>query len=164
VRPHRWVLRDLGSANGTFVRCARTVLRPESLILLGGRRLRFRLAEAQPAEPVGSHTLAVDVRGFRGGAGGWPSLCEMGQASRGLELTLAGGDLTIGRPGRGNAIEIDDPQIAARHARVIRDSAGRWVLEALPSLNGVWAQVAAVELASVCRFQIGEQRFLFLID
>lgn len=163
VRPHRWVLRDLGSANGTFVRCSRTVLRPECLILLGGRRFRFRPAQKSP-EPAGMGTLAVDARAFRGGAGGWPSLCEMGQAADALELKLVGGDLTIGRPGRGNALEIDDPMLAERHARVILDSAGRWVLEALPSLNGVWAQVAAVELASVCRFQIGEQRFLFLID
>jgi hypothetical protein len=34
----------------------------------------------------------------------------------------------------------------------------------LPSVNGVWAQVTAVQLAGVCRFQIGEQRFLFVVD
>jgi hypothetical protein len=97
-------------------------------------------------------------------AGGWPTLVELGPAAAGLELRLAGHDLTIGRPGHGNAVEITDPLLAERHARVLCDPAGRWVLEALPSVNGVWAQVTAVQLAGVCRFQIGEQRFLFVVD
>ena len=162
ARPHRWLLRDLGSSNGTFVRCARTVLRPESLIMLGGRRFRFQPAGAGAVESAPAGTLTVDVAAVR--VGGWPHLVEMGQVAEGLELVLAGHDLTIGRLGHGNAVEIDDPLLADRHARVIRDPAGRWVLEAMPSLNGVWAQVAAVQLASVCRFQIGEQRFLFVVD
>jgi pSer/pThr/pTyr-binding forkhead associated (FHA) protein len=163
MRPHRWLLRDLGSSNGTFVRCARTVLRPESLVMLGGRRFRFQPAAAAPVgETAASGTLAVDVAAMR--SGGWPTLVELGQAAGGLELRLAGHDLTIGRPGHGNAVEIADPLLAERHARVHCDPTGRWVLEALPSVNGVWAQVTAVQLAVVCRFQIGEQRFLFVVD
>jgi len=163
VRPHRWLLRDLGSSNGTFVRCARTLLRPESLLLLGGRRFRFLPPEAEwPGGAAPAGTMAVEVAALR--MGGWPKLVETGQAAGGLELVLAGRDLTIGRPGHGNAVEIDDPLLAERHARVICDPAGRWILEALPSLNGVWAQVAAVQLAGTCRFQIGEQRFLFVAE
>lgn len=163
MRPHRWLLRDLGSSNGTFVRCARTLLRPESLVMLGGRRFRFQPVEANAVGagmPAG--TLAVDITALR--TGGWPTLVEMGQPAGGLELVLSGHDLAIGRPGHGNLVEIDDPLLADRHARVVRDPAGRWVLEALPSLNGVWAQVAAVQLAAQCRFQIGEQRFLFVVE
>lgn len=163
ARPHRWLLRDLGSSNGTFVRCARTVLRPDSLVMLGGRRFRFQPAPAASGgEAAAGCTLAVDVAAMR--PGGWPTLVELGQAAGGLELRLAGHDLTIGQPGLGNAIEIADPLLAQRHARVICDPAGRWVLEALPSVNGVWAQVMAVQLAGTCRFQIGEQRFLFVVD
>lgn len=163
MRPHRWLLRDLGSSNGTFVRCARTLLRPESLVMLGGRRFRFQAAaDGAVGDDTAAGTLAVEVAALR--LGGWPKLVEMGQAAGGLELVLAGHDLTIGRPDRGNAVEIDDPGLADRHARVIRDPAGRWVLEALPSVNGVWAQVSAVQLAAECRFQIGEQRFLFVVD
>lgn len=163
VRPHRWLLRDLGSSNGTFVRCARTVLQPESLLLLGGRRFRFLPATAAvPGEGMAAGTMAVEVAALR--TAGWPKLVETGQAAGGLELVLAGRDLTIGRSGHGSAVEIDDPLLAERHARVICDPAGRWILEALPSLNGVWAQVAAVQLAGMCRFQIGEQRFLFVVE
>ena len=168
-RPHRWLLRDLGSSNGTFVRCIRTILRPESLVMLGGRRFRFKApptATMPEGQPAG--TMAVDLASFHGGqlgqAGSWPTLVETGRSGGGMELVLAGDDLTLGRPGHGNAIEIDDPLLAARHSRIIRNAAGQWLLEALPSLNGVWAQVAAVHLAPICRFQIGEQRFLFVAD
>jgi pSer/pThr/pTyr-binding forkhead associated (FHA) protein len=69
----------------------------------------------------------------------------------------------MGRPGCGNQVEIDDPCLAERHARIVCDSQGRWHLEALPSKNGVWVQVSAIRLTAVCRFQVGEQRFLFTI-
>lgn len=131
--------------------------------MLGGRRFRFQPAEAGPSgESAALGTMAVDVAAMR--TAGWPTLIETGRPAGGLELPLAGHDLTIGRPGHGNTVEIDDPRLAERHARVIRESSGRWVLEALPSLDGVWAQVAAVQLAAECRFQIGEQRFLFVVD
>lgn len=164
ARPHSWWLRDLGSSNGTFVRCLRTILRPESLVMLGGRRFRFRPPPSAIAADAGERcgTLAVDVAGLQ--AGVWPTLVETGQAAGGLELALTGTDLSLGRPGLGNQVEIDDPQLAPRHARILRDDAGRWLMEALPSRNGVWAQVAVVRLSSECRFQIGEQRFLFALE
>ena len=37
-----WVLRDLDSKTGTFVRCSGTDLRPDRLIVLGSRRFRFQ--------------------------------------------------------------------------------------------------------------------------
>ncbi len=162
ARPHRWLLRDLGSSNGTFVRCGRTILDSERLVLLGSRRFRFQPpAPPAAAAAASAGTLAVDLAGLQPS---WPALVETGPATGGLELPLTGPDLSLGRPGAGNAIEIDDPLLASRHARIIRDPAGRWVLEALPSLNGVWAQVTAVHLSALCRFQIGEQRFLFVVD
>ena len=45
----------------------------------------------------------------------------------------------------------------------LRQPSGHWMLEALPSVNGVWVQAQAIPLAPVSRFQIGEQRFLFLL-
>lgn len=163
-RPHRWLLRDLGSSNGTFVRCSKTVLRAESLLILGGRRFRFRPPPQPGAEVTGDRagTMAVDLATWQ--AAGLPALVETGPAEGGLEIPLSGADLTLGRPGQGHAIEIDDPLLAPRHARIRREAAGHWVLEAVPSLNGVWAQITCVPLAAVCRFQVGEQRFLFVVD
>jgi len=163
ARPHRWVLRDLGSSNGTFVRCARTILRPESLVMLGRRRFRFRSPEVAAAESLRADaTISIDMSTAR--SPGRAMLVETGQTASPLEIPLDASGLVIGRTGAGNAVEIDDPLLASRHARVVSDAAGRWLLEALPSLNGVWVQVTAVHLATTCRFQTGEQRFLFVVE
>lgn len=141
ARPCHWVLRDLGSCNGTFVSCGRTVLRSDRLVMLGGRRFRFRPA-------------AAAVR---------PALVETSQPGPAAEIVLSGTDLLLGRPSCGNHLEIDDPLLAERHARIVCDAQGTWHLEALPSQNGVWVQVGGIRLAAVCRFQVGEQRFLFML-
>ena len=163
ARPYTWLLRDLGSSNGTFVRCGRAILRPDRLVLLGGRRLRFRPAEAAgawagAAEPAG--TTLVDAAAVR--ASVWPMLVETTQAAGGMELALSEAELVLGRAGCGNTLEIADPQLAPHHGRIFRDPGGQWIIEAMPSLNGIWIQVGAVELTGVCRFQVGEQRFVFM--
>lgn len=161
-RPHRWLLRDLGSANGTFVRCSRTPLRPDAIVILGGRRFRFRPPRAgSPPEAMPTGTVMADIAGPPSSA--WPTLVETTQAHHPVEIVLGSIDLTVGRPGQGNAIELDDPLLAATHARIVRQPSGQWMLEALPSVNGVWVQVQAIPLAPVSRFQVGEQRFLFLL-
>ncbi len=161
-RVARWVLRDLSSANGTFVRCGRALLRPDRLLMIGSRRLRFRPADdAVPAAGAQAGTVLADVSAPDRSA--WPALVETAQNANGRSLVLSGTDVFLGRRGCGNAIELDDPQLASRHARVFRGATGAWTIEALPSLNGVWVQVVEVELASPCRFQIGEQRFVFVV-
>lgn len=161
ARPYTWLLRDLGSSNGTFVRCRRAILRPDRLVLLGGRRLRFRAAAgagAGAAETAG--TTLVDAAAVR--AAVWPMLVETTQAAGGMELALTGAELVLGRAGCGNTLEIADPQLAPHHGRIFRDPGGQWIIEAMPSLNGIWIQIEAVQLAGVCRFQVGEQRFVFM--
>lgn len=161
ARPHRWLLRDLGSANGTFVRCSRTPLRPGGIIILGSRRFRFRRPQAKEGAEADlpNGTLMADVAGLNALA--WPALVETTQARDPLEIVLSAPDLSLGRPGHQNAIEIDDPLLAATHARIRRQHSGQWMLEALPSVNGIWVQIQAIALAPVSRFQVGEQRFLF---
>jgi pSer/pThr/pTyr-binding forkhead associated (FHA) protein len=163
TRPHRWLLRDLGSANGTFVRCARTALRTGGIIILGSRRFRFRPPHAnEDAEAeLPNGTVMADVAGLNASA--WPALVETTQSRDPLEIILSSPDLSLGRPGHQNAIEIDDPLLAAKHARIRRRHSGQWMLEALPSVNGIWVQIQAIALAPVSRFQVGEQRFLFVL-
>jgi pSer/pThr/pTyr-binding forkhead associated (FHA) protein len=163
ARPHRWLLRDLGSVNGTFVRCSRTPLRTGGIIILGSRRFRFRPPHAEEGAETDllNGTVMADVAGLSASA--WPALVETTQARDPLEIILSGPDLSVGRPGHRNAIEIDDPLLAATHARIRRQHSGQWMLEALPSVNGIWAQIQAIALAPVSRFQVGEQRFLFVL-
>lgn len=163
TRPHRWLLRDLGSANGTFVRCSRTAIRTGGIIILGSRRFRFRPPHAEEGADatLPNGTVMADVAGLNASA--WPALVETTQAREPREIILSGPDLSVGRPGHRNAIEIDDPLLAATHARIRRQHSGQWMIEALPSVNGIWVQIQAIALAPVSRFQVGEQRFLFVL-
>lgn len=156
---YRWVLRDLGSSNGTFVRCGKTVLCPERLLLLGSHRLRFQMPEAaaKPTEePL--RTLPIDTQAVL--QQGCPTLVET-TGTRPLTIFLSKAVLTVGRPGFGNDIELDDPLLASHHARIALDRSGEWKIEAKPSRNGVWVQIASIRLTKECWIQCGEQRFRF---
>jgi pSer/pThr/pTyr-binding forkhead associated (FHA) protein len=161
ARPYQWTLRDLGSSNGTFVSCVGTVLRPDRLIILGSRRFRFQPSPAQASKPV-EGTMLMDSKRLAEHA--WPTLVETTAAINPLRISLAGPSLSVGRPGNGNRIEIDDPLLAPLHAHITLTTSGEWRIEALPSRNGIWVQVNAIRLVPVCRFQCGEQRFLFVCN
>jgi len=157
-----WLLRDLGSANHTFVSCSVSLLLPDRILILGSRRFRFRPPTAGAAESragVEGTSLADlphDVASL------WPSLVETTSDSPTGCISLSGVSLKVGRPGAGNDIEMDDPLIAKHHAVIARRATGEWEIKALPSKNGVWVQIKTVRLSAVCRFQCGEQRFVFM--
>lgn len=164
VAPWKWILKDAGSANGTFVRCSSTILRTDRILILGSRRLRFRpaLSMAQPSGGAPyAGTVPVDTRSIN--ADPWPALVECSSANTPLEISLTKESLSVGRPGHGNDLELDDPLIAKHHATITRNALGEWHIEAMPSQNGVWVQISAIKLSPVCRFQCGEQRFLFVM-
>jgi len=160
-RPYSWTLRDLGSSNGTFVNCVGTVLRPDRLIIVGSRRFRFQPPPVQaPGRAEG--TMLVDSRIVAEQV--WPMLVETTAPSNALRIPLSGANLSMGRSGHGNDIEIDDPLLASRHAQITFTPAGEWRIEARPSRNGIWVQINAIRLSPNCRFQCGEQRFLFVYE
>lgn len=161
-----WVLRDLGSSNGTFVRVSKVTLKPGITIQLGSKRYRFEVpgapqvgTTADSADPGTAmlttlQALTTDLL---------PALVEHTMAGGGqpVRLPFRATRLTIGRPGRGNHIELDDLCLAGLHAIATRDVSGVWKLESQPSLNGIWVKVNAIPLKDNCHFQCGEQRFRF---
>ena len=162
ARANGWILRDLDSKTGTFVRCSGTDLRPDRLIVLGSRRFRFQ-RPAAPQASVTAGTLLMDTSQLAQQSA--PTLIETTNASPGqrLVIPLLRPFLSVGRPRCGNDIELDDPLIAMYHAQIVQHPGGVWRLEAKPSKNGVWVQVRSIPLTRSCRFQCGEQRFLFVI-
>lgn len=158
----RWILHDLGSSNGTFVCCSKTILRPDRLIMLGSRRYRFRLPQAAARQGAAAPTtLMADTGNLAEQM--WPALVETTQPDSKSQILLAGMSLSVGRPGCGHRIELDDPLIASHHADIRRENSGDWVIEAKPSKNSIWVQIQAIRLSNMCRFQCGEQRFLFVV-
>lgn len=164
---YQWVLRDLGSSNGTFVRARAVTLKPGITVQLGSKRYRFELPSGTQMNPANgdandAKTLLVsDFRSIPDDA--LPALVEGSSPHSAAQVRypFKTTRVTIGRPGCGNNIELDDLCLARLHAVVTRDVTGAWQLQAQPSLNGVWVRVDAIPLTNNNHFQCGEQRFRF---
>ena len=160
-----WVLRDLGSSNGTLARVRTVTLRPGITIMLGSKRYRFELSSVALAQTAADGepgtALLADLRNPVADA--FPALVEnvLPGAGTAARYPLRTSLVTVGRSGTPNGIEIDDPCIAKYHAVITRDVTGAWQLESQPSLNGVWVKVDSIKLTDNCSFQCGEQRFRF---
>lgn len=157
---YQWQLVDLGSVNGTFVRCTKAILHAEAIVILGARRFRLR-------NPLLTHRGTVQspatrlIDASRLPPTVWPVLAEAAQRSPGIEVSLKGDSVSIGRTGGGADIQLDDPLIADRHAQLERQRDGSWLIVAETTRNGVWISTTAVTLTAHCHFRCGEQLFRF---
>lgn len=141
---YRWVLTDLGSRNGVYVRATSACLKDGDVLLLAGHRVRFS-------------SNASDGR---------CTLEEIGDDSSADRVVLEpGSDCWLGRDATvcANLLRAA-PQLSRRHARLRCDDGGRWRIEDNKTTNGVWILVDEIELADRVAFQLGEQRFFFEAD
>ena len=119
------------------------------------------LTASDPAFADGDgHPLAGQP--MPGPSGGRPMRVETTAPADPICIRLAGSRVAVGRPGYDNHVGIDDPLLASLHAVITQVADGTWWIDAMPSRNGVWIQVRSVELTDSCRFQCGEQRFMFV--
>ena len=166
---YRWVLVDLNSTNGTFVRVGSTILRHENELLIGGGRYRFEggaapapVAPAPPANVPQQTTQAWTNEPVRTLL---PSLVELTPAGPVQRFQLTLPEYWIGRDPHGcTIVRADDVLVNPRHARLYRDAKGNWHVENNKSVNGVWLRVTEpMPLGSACRFRLGEQQFIFRV-
>jgi hypothetical protein len=93
-----------------------------------------------------------------------PSLVELTPNGPGARVSLIKSEYWIGSDRAACLISpVDDPFVSPRHARLYRDSKGRWHLANNKSANGVWVRVEQMDLTGSCYFQLGEQRFAFKV-
>ncbi|QDV32586.1 FHA domain-containing protein [Tautonia plasticadhaerens] len=163
---HRWLLRDLQSTNGTFVRVSHSQLRDDQELLIGGIRLRF--STAVPGASTAS--TAADRPGAtrKWDAPGRPpasvaAMVVLTPGGDGPRLPISGDEAWIGRDPSACSVVLDDPMVSPRHARVARDARGRWTIHNERSLNGLWLRIREIDLIRGGQFQCGEQRFLVRI-
>lgn len=161
-RDYRWVLTDLNSTNGLFVRIRKGPLENGAEFLVGNGRYRYETpldqTEAEEFVPYESRGPRTRFQGqeFRPR---YPTLVELigGQPQTKLQLMhpeyWIGSDSScvIGRP--------DDPFADPQHARLYRDDDARWWFENNNSVNGIWLRQVQWEVRGSCKFQVGEQRF-----
>lgn len=156
----QWMLHNLESVNGTFVRVATAALGDDTIVILGSKRFRLEQPAAEETAARVGDTFRLD----QPAAGqAWPLLVESAGGPKGLRLPLTAGHVTIGRKGGGCGIQIDDPLLAPVHAELFIDTGGTWKISGRKTRNGVWVNTAVAPLASCCFFQCGEQRFKFVL-
>jgi pSer/pThr/pTyr-binding forkhead associated (FHA) protein len=121
----RWVLRDLGSTNGTFLngtKIEEAYVYHGDIIEVAYNEFRFR-APGRPTPPSGRKTPSLIIR------------TKGAVKERRQKLAL---EVHIGRDKR-NLICIDNPLVSGDHARVFAEGRNYFV-EDLGSTNGTWVK------------------------
>jgi hypothetical protein len=162
----RWVITDLQSTNGLFVRISRTLLADQSELLVGKGRYRLLVpasegsatADYSPPENARNTTQAW---GADASAPAIPALVEVVGNSFANRVPLIASEYWIGTDPSCAICRANDPFCDLRHARLTRDAKGGWQVEHNKTLNGLWFRVPQVVCENVVQFQIGEQRFRF---
>ncbi|AMV38878.1 FHA domain-containing protein [Planctomyces sp. SH-PL62] len=162
----RWVLADLQSRHGLFVRVSRADLKDRSEFLVGGGRYMFHGPSAEPpARPSASATAMAATFDETQGWGdrrepvALPSLAEVSQDGAGERKLLIQPEYWIGSDPKCAIQRPGDPFCEPRHARIYREPGGSWRVEHDRTANGLWLRMSRVVVAAAVRFQIGEQRF-----
>jgi hypothetical protein len=161
---YRWVVADLQSRNGLYVRVHRTYLADGAEFLVGQGRYRFDLP---PAAGGGETTDEIpdlaDGSGTRGQDSATelrPMLTELTAAGPVARIPLLGAEAWVGSDAGCVVRRPHDPFVAPRHVRLAYDGKRRaWRAANNRTDNGLWVRVLQIAVTRECSFQIGEQRF-----
>jgi hypothetical protein len=162
---HRWVVTDLQSTHGMYVRVSRTALADKAEFLVGNGRYRFDAPMAD-AGPTLDHE--PNEAGFSA-THGWnegestirpPAVTELIGSEIGNRMLLIKTEYWIGSDPSCPICRPDDPFCEPRHVRLYRGgSRGGWHAEHPKTSNGLWMRMPQISVEATAQFQIGEQRF-----
>jgi hypothetical protein len=161
---HRFVVSDLQSMHGMFVRVGKTALADNAEFLVGNGRYRFEMPRAPTAETIvpGADAVSFDsTRGLDGGSNVVrpAALTELIGSEIGNRTLLTKNEYWIGSDPACLICRSDDPTCEPRHVRLYRKENGSWNAVHNKTMNGLWLRMPQVVVESVAQFQIGEQRF-----
>lgn len=161
---YRWMLNDLGSTNGTWVRIGSSPLRHGNEILIGRGHFLFEGGQEAIAPDEPENTKST--RPWQPAVGSLlPSLVEISLSGPGQRIALTMDEYWIGRDPSCAIVRRDDPLVSPKHARLHRDAKGRWSVDNHKSVNGLWYRIGGeIALGATCQFRLGEQRFLFRVS
>jgi pSer/pThr/pTyr-binding forkhead associated (FHA) protein len=161
---HRWVVTDLQSKHGMFVRVSKTALADKAEFLVGNGRYRLDSNQPEPdttADQVVGGPNTGETQGWADGPGPFrpPALTELLGQEIGNRVLLVKGEYWIGSDPTCPVCRPDDPFCDPKHVRLYRGSKGGWHAEHNKTQNGLWLRMAQITVESMIQFQIGEQRF-----
>ena len=141
---NRWVVTDLQSTHGMFVRVSRTVLADKAEFLVGNGRYRFDAAQPRPG-PTADHRrgrpqLSGETQGWADGASPFrpPAVTELVGNEIGNRMLLVKPEYWIGADATCQICRSDDPFCEPRHVRLFRAPSGSWYAEHNKTQNGLW--------------------------
>ncbi len=162
---HRWVVTDLQSMHGMYVRVSKSVLADKAEFLVGNGRYRFDAPQLDTDATV-DHAQGEggfgQTHGLDHGANPYrpPAITELIGSDIGNRVLLIKNEYWIGSDPTCPICRPDDPFCEPRHVRLYRGgSKGGWHAEHHKTPNGLWLRMPQITVDSVAQFQIGEQRF-----
>jgi hypothetical protein len=166
---YRWVITDLQSTNGLFVRVSKTPLADKAEFLVGNGRYRFDALHVDAGATADIATGGSSTGQTRGWGDGTsqvrpPALTELVGPEIGNRTLLTKSEYWIGSDLSCAICRSDDPFCEPWHARVHRGSKGNWHVEHNKTQNGLWLRMPQITVDSLVQFQIGEQRFRLKIS
>lgn len=160
---YRWVITDLQSMNGLFVRVSKTPLADKAEFLVGNGRYRFEAMHVDAgitAEVAPGGSATGQTRGWGDGPNQVrpPALTELIGPEIGNRTLLIKNEFWIGSDPACAICRSEDPFCEPWHARLHRGSKGNWHVEHNKTQNGLWLRMPQITVDSLVQFQIGEQR------
>jgi hypothetical protein len=162
----RWLLTDLQSTHGMFVRVSRAALADKAEFLVGNGRYRLDVPELDAAATVDLPASAVERERtcpWVDGPGRFrpPALTELLGREIGNRTLLVKPEYWIGTDPACAICRSGDPFCEPRHVRLFHGPkrAGTWYAEHNKTPNGLWLRMSQITVNSMVQFQIGEQWF-----
>ena len=134
-----WLLTDLDSRDGTWVRATTARIRPGTSIRVGSTTLAFSAGAITMTGPSGVATVPLPRAPF--------------------VIGRTGGLDPAALPEGVSFVGVDDPHASPLHAEVVPRRGGLRIVN--HGLNGLWVRlVAPMRLDATAQFQCGDQRFV----
>jgi len=176
----RWIIKDLNSETGLWVRVRRIELKDGSEFLIGGQRFQFQDSVPLDANERSAMLARIEDGSYSGTASisgnSYATISRSAflpthamlvnplavTANAFSNLTLIDGEYWIGR-GPESAMRIpDDPFLASRHVCIAKEASRTWTARTEGAPNGMWVRMKQIIVNNSCTFQIGEQRCRFV--
>src|SRR5262245_37454982 len=158
----RWVVTDLQSTHGMFVRVSRTNLADKAEFLVGNGRYRFdapHVDECPTIDQEAGEPNFSETRPLNEGTSPYrpAAVSELVGKEIGNRIVLVKSEYWIGSDPSCAICRPDDPFCEPRHVRLYRSQRGSWHAEHRKTPNGLWFRMTQITVESLAQFQIGEQ-------